>query len=435
MSTNIDVLRRQLERERAARKEAEKITEQKTREIYYINQELRKINDHLEEMVADRTADLEKAHDEAIRASQIKSQFLANMSHELRTPLNAIIGYSEMLMEEAELSGDNATADDLGKIRKSGHHLLDLINDILDISKIEAGKMDVFSEECDLRMLCSHVVNTVMPLIETNGNTIDVVCENGQIITDETKLRQILMNLLSNAAKFTYQGQITFHVQEEIRNGHLGYAFRVSDTGIGMTPEQMEQLFQPFTQADSSTTRNYGGTGLGLAISLRFSEMLAGTLEMKSVWGEGSEFTCWLPQNLASETKGFSHQNTDLAADYGMDTILIIDDEPDNESFMRRLLAKEAWPLLFASNGPEGLRVVEKFSPKVICLDILMPNMDGWGVLAALKNDPKTKHIPVIILSFTNDKQLAFTRGASEFLTKPVQRERLIEVLHTYMHI
>ncbi|MGO0062887.1 sensor histidine kinase [Brevibacillus fluminis] len=269
----------------------------KTEEIYKINQELRQLNDNLEQLVKERTAQLERAHDEAIKANRIKSQFLANMSHELRTPLNAIIGYSEMLMEEAEEMGEKMFVDDLGKIRKSGKHLLALINDILDISKIEAGKMEIQLEACSLELLVQEVVTTLSPLLDANGNQLTTQCENSEIVTDVTKLRQILINLLGNASKFTKNGTISLRVLKQQKGQQAGVSFQVTDTGIGMTPEQMANLFQPFTQADSSTTRKFGGTGLGLAISKSFCTMLGGTIEVDSEFGVGSTFTCWLPAN------------------------------------------------------------------------------------------------------------------------------------------
>lgn len=255
-----------------------------------------------EAALAERTKQLAKAHDEAIKANMIKSQFLANMSHELRTPLNAIIGYSEMLREEAEELGEAMFVEDLGKISKAGNHLLTLINDILDISKIEAGKMDIHLETCCLSDLIQDVMSTIRPLVEAKGNRIQTNCqEQGDITTDVTKLRQILINLLSNANKFTEVGSITFDVTKMYRDLREGYSFRIQDTGIGMTPEQLEKLFQPFTQADASMTRKYGGTGLGLAISQRFSQIMGGDIRVESEFGVGSVFTCWLPASARTE--------------------------------------------------------------------------------------------------------------------------------------
>nr|WP_275901672.1 MHYT domain-containing protein [Paenibacillus sp. SYP-B3998] len=408
----------------------------KTDEIYIINQELRQLNDHLEELVVERTAQLEKAHDEAIKANMIKSQFLANMSHELRTPLNAIIGYSEMLQEEAEELGEITFVDDLGKIRKAGNHLLALINDILDISKIEAGKMEIHLETCELAELIQDVMTTVTPLIEGNGNQVETRCEEGDITTDITKLRQILFNLLSNASKFTKAGTIGFDIYRQTRGNQAGYCFRVQDTGIGMTPEQLEKLFQPFTQADSSTTRKYGGTGLGLAISQRFCNIMGGDIDVESELGSGSTFTCWLPTALF-EQESVKDPSAETELEYVEDlsqvSILLIDDEPFNRQLMERYLAKEGWTIAFAESGQEGLLLARKLRPKVICLDILMPSMDGWSVLSVLKSDPELADIPVVIWSMTSDKHLGYALGASEFLVKPVQRERLIDVMDKYV--
>jgi signal transduction histidine kinase len=264
-------------------------------EVVRKNRELQELNDSLEELVRQRTEQLQMARDEAVRANQIKSQFLANMSHELRTPLNAIIGYSEMLIEEAEELGQDQFSRDLEKIGQSGKHLLSLINDILDISKIEAGKTEFYYEECDLDALVRNLLPTVTPMIEGAGNRFAVRCEPGSLMTDALKLRQVLINLLSNAAKFTKNGSIELDIAPETREGRPGCRFRVTDTGIGMSEEQMDKIFQPFTQADSSTTRKYGGTGLGLAISRSFCQGMGGDIAVRSEQGRGSTFTCWLP--------------------------------------------------------------------------------------------------------------------------------------------
>lgn len=409
--------------------------QEKANEIYEMNQELRQLNENLEQLVKERTAQLEKAHDEAIKANLIKSQFLANMSHELRTPLNAIIGYSEMLVEEAEELGEPAFVEDLGKIRHAGKHLLSLINDILDISKIEAGKMEIHMETFELSGLIQDVITTVKPLTDKNGNQLDTRSVQGEMTTDVTKLRQILINLLSNASKFTKDGTISLDVYDEMRNHQKGYCFRVKDTGIGMTSEQVEKLFQPFTQADSSTTRNYGGTGLGLAISHSFCDMLGGSFQVESEFGSGSVFTCWLP-NAAEEKQQdrepFSERQ-EFREDSSKISILLIDDEPINHQLMKRYLTKEGWTLAFATSGQEGLQLAKKLRPQVICLDILMPSMDGWSVLSVIKSDPELRHIPVVICSMTSDNHLGYALGASDFLTKPINREQLVQLMDKYV--
>jgi len=387
-----------------------------------------------ETALAERTTQLAKAHDEAIKASLIKSQFLANMSHELRTPLNAIIGYSEMLQEEAEEIGETSFVTDLSRISKAGNHLLALINDILDISKIEAGKMELHLETYRLPDLIQDVMTTIGPLVEGKGNRLQLHCEeSGEITADITKLRQILINLLSNANKFTEAGLIEFEVHKEVRDTRLGFAFLVRDTGIGITPEQLEKLFQPFTQADASTTRKYGGTGLGLAISKRFSEIMHGDIRVESTYGKGATFTCWLPAEIPVVTLSEMEVPDEKVEETNSTSILLIDDEELNRDLLERYITKKEWTMAYADNGPEGIRLAKKLRPKVICLDILMPNMDGWSVLAALKEDEELGDIPVVIWSMTSDRQMGYTLGAAEFLMKPVQREQMIKVMDRYV--
>jgi len=388
-----------------------------------------------EKELAERTEQLAKMHDEAVNANKVKSQFLANMSHELRTPLNAIIGYSEMLREEAEELGNPVLAKDLQKISKAGSHLLALINDILDISKIEAGKMELHYESCSLPELMQDVVATMRPLIEEKGNRLVHECmDQGQMLSDVLKIRQIILNLLSNANKFTDRGVITFRIAAEQRDGQDGCSIIVQDTGIGMTGEQMAKLFQPFTQADSSTTRKYGGTGLGLSISHRFIQMLGGALQVNSEPGVGTVFTCWLPR-LQAEPRKFipSDAIAESTNRSGSVNIVIIDDEVSDCVLMERYLAKTGWTTAYARDPEEGLQLAKICKPNVICLDILMPDRDGWSVLTALKEDPETAHIPIVVWSMATDRQRGHELGVAEFLAKPSERERLIEVMGKYI--
>jgi signal transduction histidine kinase len=260
--------------------------EARTRELEKINLELHRLID-----------EANRAQEAAEQANRSKGIFLANMSHELRTPLNAIIGYGEMLLEEAEDLGQAGFIPDLQKIHAAAKHLLALINDILDLSKIEAGKMDLYYETFDVPPMIQDVVATITPLVKKNANALEVHCADdlGAMRADLTKVRQTLFNLLSNASKFTEHGTITLEVSRETGAGGGWVTFRVRDSGIGMTPEQIEKLFQEFSQADASTTRKYGGTGLGLAISRKFCRLMGGDITVESALGQGSTFTISLP--------------------------------------------------------------------------------------------------------------------------------------------
>jgi PAS domain S-box-containing protein len=379
------------------------------------------------------------ARREAEAANSAKSQFLASMSHELRTPLNAIIGYSEMLQEEVADLGQTALAPDLEKIRTAGRHLLSLINDILDLSKIEAGKLELYLEPFDVEAVVREVATTVTPLVEKNGNRLEVRCADGigMMHSDLTRTRQVLLNLLSNACKFTTGGAITLAAERERPADGTGdwLVFRVSDTGIGMTPEQLAKLFEAFTQADASTSRHYGGTGLGLAITRRFCRMMGGDVNVASIAGRGSTFTVRLPASPGERREAPAAPAAD-AADAGgaapSGTLLVIDDDPEARALMQRFLGKEGFRILEAADGPTGLLLARELKPDVITLDVLMPGMDGWEVLSALKDDPELAAIPVVLATIVDEEHLGFALGAAEYLTKPIDRERLIAVLDRY---
>ena len=372
--------------------------------------------------------ELLRARHDAEQANSAKSQFLASMSHELRTPLNAIIGYSEMLQEDATDRGDPASIPDLQKIHSAGKHLLALINDVLDLSKIEAGKMELFLESFDIAPLVDQVATTVRPLVEKNANRLTVQCAEdlGAMHSDATRLRQVLLNLLSNASKFTDHGQITLDVT---RDG-ADVVFRVRDTGIGMTPDQLSRLFEAFTQAEASTAAKYGGTGLGLAISRRFCQLMGGDVAVESTAGKGSVFTVRIP---ASGPVPAGEAADDARARRGTGgTVLVIDDDAAARDLVSRFLEKQGLAVEVAVDGRAGLQAARDHHPDVITLDVVMPGLDGWSVLTALKSDPVTADIPVVMLSMVDERNLGIALGASEYLTKPIERDQLLRVLRRY---
>lgn len=370
---------------------------------------------------------LKQLRDEALDANRSKSVFLANMSHELRTPLNAILGYSEMLKEEIEDLGQDGLADDLTKINTAGRHLLMLINSILDLSKIEAGKMELFMELADVRQTVAEVEELARPLAAHRGNALKVhVGEQvGRLVTDMTKLRQILLNLLSNACKFTEGGTVTLEADREEVEGVDWVVFRVRDTGIGMDEGTVEKLFEEFTQADASTTRKFGGTGLGLAISRRFCHMMGGGVSVRSTLHQGSEFTVRLPANttLDPETTALPSGAPDGIK------VLVIDDDAGVRELLARTLAREGFHVQTAGGGREGLSHARRFEPDVITLDVMMPGMDGWSVLSALKNDSELSEVPVVMVSMVDERRVGYALGAAAYLTKPIDRRQLVHVL------
>jgi signal transduction histidine kinase/DNA-binding response OmpR family regulator len=381
-------------------------------------------------------AEADRAREQAEAASRTKSTFLANMSHELRTPLNAIIGYSEILIEEATDRGDDASVSDLDKIKAAGRHLLGLINDILDLSKIEAGRMDIFVERVDLGTLARDVATLIAPLAQKNGNTLnlDVPADIGVMHTDLTKLKQCLVNLLSNASKFTRSGTISLKVRREMLADQARFIFRVADTGIGMSAEQQGRLFQAFTQADASTTRNYGGTGLGLTISKHFCTMLGGSIDVHSEPGKGSEFTITLPDAQAEAVQAAPAPKLVPQSFPPGDEIklLVVDDDESVHHLLSATLEKEGYRLLHAYDGEQAIELARSTAPDVITLDVMMPRVDGWSVLGQLKSAPETARIPVIMISILDERTLGYSLGASEFMTKPIDRARLVALVKQF---
>ena len=380
---------------------------------------------------------LEAARDEAEAANRAKSTFIANMSHELRTPLSAIIGYAEMLSEEIE---DGIEPDDLArdvkKIEGNARHLLGLINDVLDLSKVESGKMEAFCETFDIAQMVGDVASTVGALLEKKDNklAVEVAPDIGTMHSDVTRLRQVLLNLLSNAAKFTENGTITLSIARETsgRRGDV-IRFSVQDTGIGMSEEQIDRLFQRFQQADASTTRQFGGTGLGLALTKAFASLLGGDVEVRSSLGEGSTFEVIVPSHLgaAAPQEGLAEKAA-VEDTAGRDIILVVDDDETQRDLMSRFLVREGYAARTAADGPTGLALAKRLKPRAILLDVTMPGMDGWSVLSTLKADADLANIPVVMVTFVTERALAASLGAADYVIKPVDWNRLRHVMEAF---
>jgi signal transduction histidine kinase/CheY-like chemotaxis protein len=368
-------------------------------------------------------------------ASQLKSQFLANMSHELRTPLNAIIGVTEMLHDDAVDLKREDELEPLDRVLRAAKHLLALINDILDLSKIEAGKMDIHVESFAIAPLIDDVVQTIGMMAKKNGNTVvvDCVTDLGTMRADQTRIRQALLNLVSNANKFTEGGTVTIAARRVTEAGREWVTIAVTDTGIGLTPQQLGNLFQEFVQADASTTRKYGGTGLGLAISRRFCQMMGGDIAVTSELGRGSTFTIRLPVEVGAVQPATAVRDAaagrEGAAAPGSATILVADDDQTVLEVIERHLTRDGFSVVTARGGHEALRLARELHPAAITLDVLMPDLDGWTVLAAIKGDPELSDIPVILLSIVDEKNRGYALGATDYMIKPIDRARLSRML------
>jgi adenylate cyclase len=386
---------------------------------------------------------LAEARDAAMEATVTKSRFLANMSHELRTPLNAIIGITEMLMDDAQDAGIKETLEPLERIARAGKHLLQLINEVLDLSKIEAGKLEMNYEAVTLALLVADVIGEVEPLAAKNNDQLVVECPSdiGVIHSDPVRLRQIMLNLLSNACKFTENGKVSMSVGRSRTEVDEWISIRVTDSGIGMTAEQIGRLFQEFSQADSSTTRKYGGTGLGLAITDRLCSMMGGSIEVESKPGIGTSFNVRLPADRPAVSDAAAVETAPAPAPVtrpsGPTTnrVLVIDDDNTVRDLMRRYLSREGFDVVTAGGGREGLEFARELHPSVITLDVFMADMDGWSVLEALKQDPQLDGIPVIMMTISDERQKGFALGASGYLTKPVNRAQLSELLARFKNV
>jgi len=370
------------------------------------------------------------------------------MSHELRTPLNAIIGYSEMLAEDMEDSNQTQAIGDLNKIQGAGKHLLTVINEILDISKIEAGRINLHLEDFDIAEAVRGIAATVEPLARKNNNTFTLNCPDniGTIHTDVTRFRQILINLLGNACKFTHDGQVSLDINRSGTDDMEHIVCVVSDTGIGVSQENLEKIFEPFQQADSSTTREHGGTGLGLTISKRFCKMLGGSLRAESELGNGTRFIVKLPirtradlspdhpQQRLPDTSDPKANDDKLPKERRnkISRVLLIDDDPTARDLFQRFLEKHGFAVETATDGIRGLTMARVNPPDLITLDVMLPGKDGWSVLQELKQDPLLNTIPVIMISIINEESMGYALGASDYLTKPINWEHMGNVIRKW---
>lgn len=376
---------------------------------------------------------LQQSKEMAEDANKSKSSFLANMSHELRTPLNAIIGYSEMIKEDAEDDENDALLEDVMKIHHAGTHLLELINSILDLSKIEAGKLELYCEEFDLPALIYSVEAIAKPLIAKKSNQLNIKIDKklSKVTNDVTKIRQILFNMLSNAAKFTENGKVSLSVSRKKIKKQDYVEFKIQDTGIGMTKEQLDKIFSPFEQADKSTTRQFGGTGLGLTITKKFCEMMKGNIKVSSTVGKGTTFTITLPCNVEeSDTSTSEHKHRKSKKEV---RVLVVDDDQTIHDLIKRICDKHKdfkIDLHGVKSGAECLEVVDQIQPDIITLDVMMPgDFDGWATLEKLREKTGYKKTPIVMMSILKEKNKAMSLGATDYLTKPIKKEEFLAML------
>jgi signal transduction histidine kinase/CheY-like chemotaxis protein len=382
--------------------------------------------------------ELERAKRDAERANRAKSEFLAKMSHELRTPLNAVIGYSEMLLEEMAAPGQEQQCEDLRKIHGAGKRLLGLITDILDFSKAEAGRMDLFCERFDLDVFITDIVASCREDFARNRNEffMDAPANLGEIEADKAKLRRAILSLLSNAAQFTQDGKVTLSLAREATS----LAITVTDTGCGIAAEDLPNLFQNFGESDEATTSKYGGTRLGLALCQKLCQLMGGNVTVESTVGVGSSFTIAVPSRPSADNPdadvdaNIVSDDLDRGEPYSSSSgpIMAVDDDPAVLGLVRRVLEREGCNVVVASGGTEAVAMAKIVKPALILLDVLMPDLDGWQTLEALRADAELARCPVVLLTVNDDFARARRAGVAGHLLKPIDQGTLLEIVRRH---
>ena len=381
--------------------------------------------------------ELDIKNKEIQEANRLKSEFLANMSHELRTPMNSIIGFSNRVLKKSGHLLPERQFKNLEAVNRNAHNLLALINDILDLSKIEAGKMEVYYETFEIREIIGETVDAVTPIAMDKGLTIGKTVENVTVRSDKSKIKQILTNLLGNAIKFTKEGSIEV-LSEDLKDGFVRMI--IKDTGVGIKENDLEIIFDEFRQVDGSSTRKEGGTGLGLSITKRFVDIIGGSITAESEYGVGTSFIVTIPTNIevqmkTEESTSAKEETVDFVTDEHLIetdnlTVLCIDDEKDVSELLNQYLSDEGYSVICADNGTEGVKIAKELHPDMITLDIMMPNVNGWEVISKLKQDPDTADIPVIVISILDDKNRAYRLGVKDYLLKPIEQDALVSSIN-----
>jgi signal transduction histidine kinase/CheY-like chemotaxis protein len=390
-----------------------------------------RMSDEVNALISARTSEMETSRDEARDANAEKTRFFANMSHELRTPLNAILGYGEMLAEDCEDLGYDDLLPDLKKITSAGSHLLSLINNILDISKIEAGRMELYLTSFEIEGMVDTIKDVTGPLAASNDNGFKVNLQDalGSMTQDETKIRQCLTNFLSNGFKFTSNGTVTLDVDTFVEEDIEMIRFAVTDTGEGMSEEGLGKVFREYEQAERSTSAKHGGTGLGLPITKKLAEMMGGDVIVTSELGVGSVFTLYVPRECPQDYDEVEGGNSIDKLTEEEKIVVLIDDDVAMHDLIRRTLSKIGLKLVGAVDSEKGMQIVREMKPKLLLLDVLMPGRDGWSILKECKSDPELKDMPVVMVSQLSQDVLSQSLGADDYLTKPINRDLFLETV------